>query len=685
MRNLILAGACLLSIQSFAIPATDTVPSPPAQQALLAQSYQPVFRVTAKDIEQLPFTSLMEVLNNMFPFVADDPPIAAHYTFLIDGRLLVNPNAINPSQIALIEFYPVAFNIANASMARKGSFVITTKKDAKGLSVRSQTGVIIPTDNSYPSQVYTGEVDQKKDLFTHQEIGYGHNSSRLMVNTALSFTRNANPAFTARDQQTTSDYDHSFQRIRFSNLLAYQVSKSVQLTGGVSLNSQRQVSDYQHNVQANTETEQRGKDKVFFWTANAALNVRLGRTVSNSLVLEHASSRYDSDLDGIIRREPVLFDILFDNDGLVKFKEYAVTNTLKGAIASEGSLQAGWELLLRYYQHEYESKFSSVAQEAGGMPLFVQSGMITRKERSIAAMPRLSVGLHEQLFITAGVTYDSWKLNSQSNDKNERFHPYAGIRWTMKKPAGDLYSLNIHSTYSAFRQRTAGPEYLDMYQSPQPNGIQNPSGNEGKAKAWITGLDAGFGNNNKLVFSFNYRRGTSYLVLTAPLPGGPGPNETLEETKHTGLSAGMQLLVADKQAFSLRLKGLLFYEVLGLKDKTNEMILKTYNPILNNGDPKQWRGSVQANMTAGKFFAQAIALLRFKEKRSEGFPPQDNFSNNNGLTFLLAGYTFPLRSASYTREIKFSVQGRNLLAMKQPAAQLYYGSRYVGVGVTANL
>jgi len=197
--------AIICTAGAFANTLNDSVP---------AQA-KPAWTITATEIAHLPFTSIMEVLNGAVPFVFGDPIRTMEYNFIVDGMILANLNAINVSQIELIEYYPVAFTLQNGvRSARGGTFVITTKKSTNRLFVRSLTGLATGSKalmNRYTDGNYA---DFGSTLNAHEEIGYGHTTNKLHVNTALGYTRSPLPSYDLK-QETWIDepFEHALDRL----------------------------------------------------------------------------------------------------------------------------------------------------------------------------------------------------------------------------------------------------------------------------------------------------------------------------------------------------------------------------------------------------------------------------------------------------------------------------------------
>jgi hypothetical protein len=677
--NIIPAVFVCLAMHTAVNANTDSIP---INSFALKQSYRPVFRLTAKDIAHLPFTNIMELLNGRFPFVFLDPPSTLDYNFLVDGHLLLNPDAVNVSQIASIEFYPIAFTVGNGLLSRKGTFVIITKNNtsAESWSFRSQAGVVFPTDRSFP--VFLGAnypMDKTKEFFTHQEAGYAYHSGRLQLSSAISYTRNPSPGYTATYGNDKHEHNYNWQRVRFSNFVGYKLSERVRLTGALLATSQGHRTDEVARDQGGQVfAEANGKEKTIYLAAQAGAEIRVSRNIVNTLQFEYAYTRLRLDFEGIYYQPPPTENGLTFADAKSSTKRFAVTNALKGTLMSTQQLTVGWELLFRYYEERYKTNQSYLTQTQSGQNQRFSTSSSWANIRSTAVMPRLNVVIGNALFATAGFTYDSWKVSPYPVPDKYKLMPHAGLRWSLKNAGEIVTSLNLHSTFGKFMQHSGGNDYLEAYPMQRLNhtfGFYTPSGLLLPGKLWISGADAGF-VNNQLLLSVNYMRGKAELPPAGIIMGTNLIIIPLN-VKREGVSADLQATLANRENFSLRLRTILFYERDKLVDnyypgaRWNE---DDFTP--NDFLPPQWRGSVEANLTIKKFFFSANALLRFTEAKA-GPLGWERFSNH-GLTFITAGYELP-------KGLQIALQGKNLLSMKEPVSSAYYGSKYVGVSLNYRL
>jgi hypothetical protein len=683
--------ACFFTLGVYANSSKDTVPSPIIKPGNLPQAYQPVFRLTAKEIESLHFTSIMEVINGAFPFVFADPPVAKDYNFIFDGNILVNPNAINISQIATIEYFPVAFDLAGGSLSAKGTFVITSKNAASpgyGLIVRSQGGVIKPDSTSFglnPGGRF--KATGSDEHFMHHEIAYGFSKNKFTAGASASYTGTAVPRYNITAPSGREDYFDEFKRTRFSANVAYKLTSKIKLSANAFWNKQnsshnRDVSliNFPNVGQVNAERKPR------YWSAHAAMQFQPAANITNVLQLEYADVKDDSASNTYARSTNPAFNRTTISNNTIKDRSFAITNSLSATFKKNADLSFGAELLIRYYEQKLKTDFVTVTRQDDGFILSAAAASIKSDARSIAFMPRLSVQMLRQFFATAGLTYDDWENSAfpyvpvSNGPSLEKIFPYAGVRWNMPYPAGVVSSASVHSTYGKSWQSPVKQDLLDIYSNGNIYGFFFSDEQKEASVNWISGLDIGFAKN-RFKFSFNCVKGSFFPLLYGMTPAPFGSVIFYSEVKRSGLSAGFDAAIVDKQKVSVKFKTILFYDAYELKDTANQQLIKVNNPMLN--EKGQWRGTVQLMTGVGRFSLQAIALLRFKETKTVFVPFQgyrtDEFSNH-GLNFVLLSYRIPLKPA-LLKQLEITAQGRNLVALKQTPSALYYGSKYYGLGL----
>jgi hypothetical protein len=693
VKPLLIALACFFAIGVYAQLPPDTVR---ASSRRIQQSYQPVFRITAKEMENLHFTSIMEVINGAFPFVFADPPVAADYNFLYDGHLLVNPNAINISQIAYIEYYPVAFNIAGGSLSAKGTFVIKSKNTETpgyGLVLRSQGGVIKPDSTSFglnPGGRF--KANGSDEHFTHQEIAYGFSKNKFTAGASASYTHTAVPRYNFTTSSGREDYFDEFKRTRFSANGAYKLTSKLTLSANAFLNKQnsahtRDVSLINFPNVANVNAERKPR----YWSAHAAMEFKPTANITNVLQFEYADVKDDSTSNTYARSSNPALNRTTILDNTIKDRSFAITNSFSATFIKNQDLIFGAELLIRYYEQKLKTDFVTVTKQDDGFILSAATASIKSDARSIALMPRVSVLLLKQVFATAGLTYDDWENSAFpyfpviNGPSLEKIFPYAGVRWNMPFPAGVVSSASVHSTYGKSWQSPVKQDLLDIYSSGMQGGAFFFDETQKKATVnWISGLDLGLAKD-RFKFSLNYIKGTTFSLLRALVPTPFNTVVFYSEVKRRALSIGLDAAIVKKEKASVNLKTILFYDHYQLKDTANQQLLKINNPALN--EKGQWRGTVQLMSSVGRFSLQAIAMLRFKDTKTVFVPVQgyrtDEFSNH-GLNFLLVSYRIPLKIA-LLKQIEITAQGRNLIKLKQTPSALYYGSKYYGLGLRVGM
>ena len=689
MKPILLFALVLFTAQARSQSDTDTgrliictIQVPLAEK----QIYKPVFRLTAKDIAHLPFVSIMEVINGRFPFAFADAPSAAMYTFIVNGHLVINPNAIDVSQIALIEFYPVSFDAGSGSLSSHGTIVITTKKGATGtsrLSIRSQTGILFPTDKIATMPAPGSVARLENELFTYQEAGYSYNKGKLQFNISGSFTKHGVPDHQEESGAIMQNATHDFYRQRLSIFGTYKASTrlhlSLSLLGTTQMNNSGSNSLYASSQTSEYKSE---SDNPY---AGAAFAIEYrSQHMTNTLQFEYARTKRELDAISIFFPQPPNPPVHNNSIYGERLSRFAVVNTTKGTFNSYGITQFGWQLMLRYHERRENTEYITLVYPPSGPPTSVTAANSSSSERSLAAMPGFNIEVNNQLFAQVGVVYDHWRNTAYLDRDKELILPYAAVRWEAPVRSPGLSSLSIHSSFGKSLQFNYRMDIMDIYSLPGFAPLQGPVfalNNPSPGVNWITGVNTGF-LNNKILFSVNYLFGNGFPGVARPVPGGTVVLE-YREVKRNGLSADLVATIAERKKFSCKFRTMLFYEQVKLKEPLQGFTFRNYNPFLNDDLSPQWKGSVSLDASSGNFFLQVQGLLRFNDEGYNNF----RFSgeriavSNHGLTFLVVGYSFPLNKSDDQKRLDISLQTKNLAVMKEPGATQYYGSRYVGLGV----
>lgn len=693
MKPQLLFAAVLIMSTAWGNPI-DSLPGK-SDPAMFVSTYKPAFRLTAKDIERLPFTNIMEVINGRFPFVFADPPSASAYTWLVDGYVALNVNAINVSQIALIEFYPVSFDAGSGSLSSRGTFVISTKASKPGVApagfvVRSQGGVILPTEKTYGPPGSGLKHDVENDYFTHQEVGYNHAGSKFRLSAGVSYTRNPNPSFTLSNDQNTFNqtYEQQYNRWRVSAMGDYYPIEKLR----ISLALAGALLKYEtagETGMSGTNVSNYNSGDVKYGGVAAAVEYRHSPGFTNTLQFEYAPRTSDMEAHvvnfGLPPGGPNPDIHRFDKSDQ-EFKRMAVINTAKGIFNANRPVEFGWQVILRYHRLKEETSSSSRLARSDGTTILYNDSHFDRKDRTSSIMPGISVRIKKNFVAQAGAVWDSWQGPGFPSVNNDEWLPYGGISWNIPMSGNGLSSLEFHSTYGKALQFNYRADQLDTYSKPGYSQPSGPFSNYGQIEAgynWITGVNAGFAQN-RIMASVNYLRGNAFPLVYISTFGG-GYFVDYREVERSGVSVDVQAAIAQSEDFSCKLRTILFYERIELKEgQYVRPLIYQDNPFLNDDISPQWRGSASLDINAGNFFLQAVGMIRFKDEGYTAFPfsATRNTMSNHGLTFLVAGYTIHTKN---NKQWDLSVQTRNLAVMKEPRAGQYYGSRYVGLGVNVNL
>ncbi|HEX6180614.1 MAG TPA: hypothetical protein VFZ47_05170, partial [Chitinophagaceae bacterium] len=669
MKPILLFALVLTLTNALASPVTDSIPDN-SYPALFRSAYQPIFRLTEEDITHLPFTNIIEVINGRFPFVFADPPSTSQYTFLVDGYLALNINSINVSQIALIEYYPVSLDPGGGFLALKGTFVITTKArnaGRSGFSIRSQGGITMPTEKIYlsPGQF---KLDLQNGFFTHQEIGYDHVGKKLQLSASGSFTSSPDPSYNMTDAtgmfwQTN---DISNNRVRFSMFGGYAINKKVRVSLALLGTSLREKTEgYSENTPLGRLSDFRFQDDVPYYGGAIGVDLNLSPYFSNTLQVEYSRWKSRNNFEQMLYAKPPTIpgpDQYAESYHETRNSRVAVINTMRGTFDVNKPTVFGWQFIVRYHELDTDGKYWFRVSQPPGTLFQYNEGEFFEKQRLFALMPGVSLNVSNRVIAQAGITYETDR-DRYVNYKSKVL-PYVGVRWNIPVDGTKLSDLQIHSSISQSPWANNSRDPLDFYQRPGTDPVTSPyyAPDLKYGYTWITGINAGFGNN-RITSSVNFLLGNVYTTVL--IPGGQFDNRKINRS---GISLDAQAAIANSESFSCKLRTMLFYERFDFTGPKPAPVIYVENPLLNDDLSPQVRGSISADVTAGRFFAQVQGLLRF---RDEGY--NDDLSgereplSNHGLTFLVIGYSFGSENPNGFK-CDVSVQTRNLLMMKEPRA-----------------
>lgn len=153
-------------------------------------TYTSLISLSRTDIERLPATGFMELVQGAFPFVGSVSTVEEDYAFVTEGFVAINPNAINLSQIESIRFYPAGTALTRGSLGKKGTFVIRVRPGKNGFDFSTKTGLLLTTDNRTSNNT---SFQYESGLASLNELSYRRRTDRSFFSTALSYLRSNNP------------------------------------------------------------------------------------------------------------------------------------------------------------------------------------------------------------------------------------------------------------------------------------------------------------------------------------------------------------------------------------------------------------------------------------------------------------------------------------------------------------
>lgn len=635
--------------------------------------------LTSQQIERLPATNLMEVLNTAFAYTGGNPLVARDYVFVVNGFVTVNPNSVNLSQIESIRFYPGNTPLTRGSLAAKGSFVITTTAADAGFSFTSKNGITTAAKESLSTFGYT-EVDHKQSgFFSYQELAYNYNRNRFHTSNAISFTHNPAPTILRTFNTNSQEDGFNDKRYRFSNFTGYRFNNKLRLDAAFSYTVQRQqeFSAY-NNVSGGGKGSREQPVRASRLSGHLSLEWRPANKFQNTLWLEVGKdlSDYEMNIDESVSGSQNYF---FRLKGRYRATNYTVSNEAIWKVVQSPKFFLHPYTLLRYRHLKDENSNSSLSG-MGNPPTVVTANAQKRSANGVTASPGIRFGFGKWMRADAVLAYDYYKANPSSftsMGEDKVWIPDATLEFNLLPIFNSLSigKVNLTSHYFEFRTNQQLPDVLDVYNQFVPiraGSTTSLLNADGVGRRWVNGLSFGLkeGFDVKVGYLFERKR---VLIQMDPIIGGPQYQWVLTGLTRTGWSFEMNTMLIKKEKTKWNLQTVVFEEKLTPSDA---FFTQPGSPVLFS-DKSLWRSGLRTEIEASCFFLQASAVFSFNNVRNGASFGEKAYATDYYQNFLLAGYRLSLKNGIIS-QAEVNLQARHLFFKQSEEMMPVY--RYVGIG-----
>ncbi len=674
MKKITLLLAACFSLQAFS--QTDSA------KAVYGASPASILSLTKAEIERLPATSFMSLVQGAFPFVGNVSVVEEDYSFLVDGFVAVNPNAINLSQIESIHFYPAGTALTRGSLARRGTFVISLRPQKSGADLSTKTGILSAPDG----RMGNNTLQYGTGFATFNEAGYRRRDNRSFVSAAASYLRIQQPdlrAISTGNDQTFHSHD---SRLRLSAAAGAQLSSQWALDGGFFLASQPQHADRKTIFpQGGGEQNFTAHQQNFYGSAQVGLRFSPSAKISNRLTAEMSYGE-DKDDEQAAQMGGFNFRRVAGNDRFQRY--YAFTNQFGFAAITTKDLQLQASLVARYrFTRGSEDSYSITTS---GTNASANSSYYGIRSRSFAVSPNVVLQWKQVLTAEAGATYDDYGHSFKGKETYKKLLPNAALRLELasllKSPG--LSSLALSSAWQKYQTSFGRIDLLGTaYRSNMPP--FNPFGSVyfsnpeaalyNASQVWVSSLTIGWWQN-RMVLRGSYRLHDEMIQTYTSIYNGTTTAYVFfyEPLKAKNWSVELRSVLLQKADANWTLAATVFHDKYERKKYGSPgFITTTAEALYLDAGKAPLRGGLRTSLTLKRLFFQGAALINFNEADVDKNGRMEEDKTTARSNFLLAGYTWPLKG-KLVKSLEANVQSQNLL---HTSTNLL--SRYVGIGVHA--
>jgi hypothetical protein len=647
---------------------------------LRAATYTSIASLNRGEIERLPATKFMELVQGAFPFIGNASTVEEEYSFVVNGFITINPNAINLSQIQSIQFYPAGRDLTRGSLGKKGTFVISTQPQKSGFSFSTKTGLLLAGDQNQP----TALLRYNNGFTSFNEVSYQYKGQRSHFSSAVSYLKNNQPGFLQKQPSTTRTGTSDDSRLRVSNLGSFWLGNGWDLQGGLFLTTQpRHFAGTSNYVPAGLE-EQANKQQTLYTGAHAGLRFMLPDKISNHLVAEltYAEGEEDATINGLSGRN---YSQKTHGSQLARY--YSFTDRFSWTAISGSGISLEANLLTRYRFTRGSIDGLTVGQSNGSA---YQSGFqMNTKSKSFAVSPGVVLRLKDWLTAEAGLTYDDYGHSDKGEKTYKKLLPNGGLKLelaSLLKGTG-ISSLELSSTYqkyltsfdradllgTAYRRRPPQvPTFGSIVYANPEAAIYTPSEN------WVSSLSLGW-LQNRFTVKGSYRvydQMINTYINSFISPGGGALVFLYEPLRSKNWSLEVKATLLDKPSKTWSVYATAFHDKYERKIYNNGMTTTTtVEALYLDAGKAPWRGGLRTAFTLNRFYLQAAALLGVNELGTKKDGTTDDDMVTYRSAFLLAGYQWPTGWKAL-KGMDLNVQSRNLFHRGSDGT-----TRYIGLGL----
>jgi len=652
-----------------------------------SHTYHPLIHLTKSQIQRYPAADFMELVYQAFSFVSGDPVRSRDFTFVVDGNVTIDPDAISIDQIESITFYPGGTQLSRTSLTRNGTFIISTKrKEQNYLSLSTKTGVELGNDDyPFPTRIYPDrKAESDPSVFTLDEAVYATNAGKFSLNSSFSFLRRGNPSSQSIKGSDTVFLDQKIMRYRVSNFLGYSFNESWKLNAGLFYTHQDSDDDI-GQVYYSPSTylfEFANESRTNYYGATLGLSSILSKEISNEFSAEGNQTR------GKVAGAGIQYSagyILYQMANETRIENYSFYNQtqwnhhLSPAFDIQGSLNTRYRI--------NKNSNNSVAQQSdiNGQPVSSSAQMNTVDSKGFSATPELTLFLKKFLVVSGGVSFDNYQTSIfNQNDPKWKFYPVAGLRFDAAPffKTGVINELYVTSDYCRYIK--THEETSNTFIRGVVIGGPMVSGTVGTpdmvSTRWLSTLGTSI-LDKRFGLKLNYLDEKFQSLFIDFITGGGGSTfvYTYAPVEKKGWGAELSTAIIQKEKYKWNLRSVLFRENYTTKENfSSPPVYPADQTHVLNPEQPQWSGNIYSEAEAGQFFLQANALLNFNKKIITSFAGNYDYVSDHRFSFLLIGYRLKLKK-SELKNVEFNLQAKNLNNGKN-STNTTMRFRYVGIG-----
>lgn len=661
-----------------------------ASKLSITPTYTSIQTLTRSDIERLPVNSFLELVQGAFPFISDKSVIEGDYSFVVNGFVLINPNAINVSQIESISFYAVGTDITRGSMAKKGTFVISTRAPKNGLNFSTKTDLLLPDENTMSP--YSQVTNSSKGFYSLDELSYHHKDIKWFTSNSFSFLKNKAPGYVTTNafyptSTSVSESSSEMRRFRFSNFAGYQFNEHMKIDGGLFFTSKPATADGKTaftGTPAMGEQIYQSDNKGQLLSTHAGLTLKPSSRITSQLTAEMVRSKANGNSSftrpDFVYPQPPTGTFYYGSNFLYRYTAYAVSDyfSWKPIVSSKVTIDFGLLAQGRWSKIR-ERNYSEQGQSGQPGSISTSYSTSSRKVQSFNVNPAVHLDFRQLLFAEAGFSYDSYKETWFGANKRKKLLPNVGARLELA-PLLDsklVSSLEFSANYNKYLTGGDVNDFLETDSRAVPSGsisggpyyVPTLTSDYPTVENWLVSMSIGF-RNNRLVLKSQYRNFNEMILWYTQVPYSSYVS-MYDRLTTKGLCFELKTSIIEKQKVNWKLYATLYNE-------KGTLHFPGYQPITTGGltdaGKAPWRGGLRTSVDYRGLFLQAAALFNLNEA---AYDKNGNFQddiNRYNANFLLVGYKVPVKKG-VIKGLEINAQSRSLFHSKS-----YTTSKYVGLG-----